>query len=69
MEPGSSLNHPAIHSAMGATLLASLVGWLPPVAALIAIVFYLIEMIESKLVQTWWRWYRRRSARHRRAKK
>ncbi len=35
----------------GATILAALAGWLPPLAALAGIIWYLIQIYESKTVQ------------------
>ena len=36
-----------------AAILGSLSGWLPPLAALIAMLWYLLQIWESRTVQTW----------------
>lgn len=34
-------------------IVASLLGWLPPVAAVVAIAWYLIQIWESRTIQSW----------------
>ena len=41
------------HVASGAAIIASLVGFLPPLAALIAFVWYVIQICESETFQNW----------------
>lgn len=37
----------------GAAILATLAGWLPTVAAIVALIWYLIQIYESATVQRW----------------
>ena len=41
------------HSFSGLAILGSLVGWFPPIAVLLAIVWYVIQIYESNTVQKW----------------
>lgn len=41
------------NSASVGTVVSSLLGWLPPAAALIAFVWYLIQIYESKTIRRW----------------
>lgn len=43
----------AIDTISVATVLASLTAWLPPIAALISIIWGLIRIYETRTVQTW----------------
>lgn len=42
---------PAFHTGAVASILGSLVGWLPPLAAVLAAIWYSIEIYESKTFQ------------------
>ena len=41
------------HGFSGAAILGTLLGWFPHVAALVAIIWYAIQIYESATVQTW----------------
>ncbi len=41
------------NGASGVAIVSTMFGWLPPAAALIAIVWYLIQIYESVTVQKW----------------
>lgn len=43
----------AIDTLSVATVLASLAAWLPPIAALISIIWGVIRIYETRTVQTW----------------
>lgn len=53
----SVVQHPVVGIAgnvvSAATILASFAGWLPPLAALAAIIWYAIAIWESETVRTW----------------
>lgn len=51
----------AIDTISVATVLASLTAWLPPLAALISIVWGLIRIYETRTVQAWLGNHRKRS--------
>lgn len=55
----------AVDAGAGATILASFAGLLPPLAALAGIIWYGLQIYESKTVQTYVR-LARRKLRHRR---
>lgn len=42
-----------VDSVSAAAILGTLAGWLPPLAALAAIVWYAVQIWESKTVQAW----------------
>ncbi len=43
------------NSASAVAIVSTFVGWLPPMAALIALVWYVIQIHESKTIQAWHR--------------
>lgn len=43
----------AAHAISVAAILGTFAGWLPPLAALAAIIWYAINIYESKTVQAW----------------
>ena len=51
------LSHTADTISAGA-ILGSMLGWFPPIAALAATLWYVVQIWESHTVQKWWRWHR-----------
>lgn len=51
MEDFDGFNVWLAHGLSGAAILGTIVGWLPPLAALIALVWYVIQIGESKTVR------------------
>ncbi len=41
------------NGASGIAIVTTMVGWLPPMAALIALVWYIIQIYESDTIQKW----------------
>lgn len=50
----------AVDAGAGATIVASLAGFLPPLAAIAGIIWYGIQIYESKTCQIWVRLFRRK---------
>lgn len=55
------------NGASGLAIITTMFGWLPPAAALIAIVWYIIQIYESDTVQSWLRNRRTRKIAHMKA--
>ncbi len=50
--------HIPINLALAASIWATFLGWLPPIAALIAVIWYSIQIYESKTAarfRAWWK--------------
>lgn len=47
-------DHPLAHFASAGAVVAAFVGWLPPIAALLGIIWYAITISESATFQAWW---------------
>jgi hypothetical protein len=65
----SDSHHAAIATASADTIsagaiVASFLGWLPPIAAIAAILWYVIQIYESRTFQKWVRLQRRRRRQH-----
>jgi hypothetical protein len=54
--PPSDVIQHAVNTLATATILSTLVGWLPPIAALLGIIWFLIQIFESKTGQRFVRW-------------
>lgn len=45
--------HETLHTVAAATVLGSIAGFLPPLAAFVAVIWYSIQIYESDTVQRW----------------
>ncbi len=45
--------HTAANALAGIAVVATIVGWLPAIAAVLGIIWYVIQIIESKTVRDW----------------
>jgi hypothetical protein len=64
---GLDLDHLFAHVASLGAIFATVVGWLPAIAAFVAVLWYIIQIWESKTVQRHIHaWKEKRHARHRR---
>jgi hypothetical protein len=45
------LDHVFAHSASAAAILSSMMGWLPPLCAIVGLIWYLLQIWESQTVQ------------------
>lgn len=74
MRTGDTMGDPASfwhwlwHGLSLGTIVGAVIGWLPAIAALAAFVWYVINVYESKTMQTWMRARRERKIAHHRLK-
>jgi len=55
MEDWTNAMTTVFHWVSGLTILATIVGWFPAIAAFIAASWYIVQLYESATVQTWLR--------------
>ena len=52
-QAGDHVLYWTMNGASGVAIITTIVGWLPPMAAVVALIWYIIQIYESDTIQNW----------------